>query len=175
MYKIIIFALTVLLFITFPAPADSAVILYDHLPISEFVQINENPKDIRIQKLESYLSKFNSPLTEYSSYFIRYADEYQIDWRLVPAIAGVESTFGKRIPYNSYNAYGWNNGNYSFQSWEDSIEHVTKTIRIKYVDDGLNTVDKIGRRYCPPNPGWAWKVKYFMHKIDPYPIEFNLI
>jgi hypothetical protein len=130
--------------------------------------------DYRVTILGNFLEQYNSPLAPYAKDFIAYADEYNIDWRLVPAISGVESTFGKRIPSNSYNAYGWANGNYSFKSWEDSIKIVSKTLREKYYDRGANTVGKIARIYAPPSTTWAWKVNYFMNKIDNLPVHFDL-
>jgi len=124
--------------------------------------------DMRVQKLEAFLAKYNSPLTAYAQDFITLADQYQIDWKLVPAITGVESTFGKQIPYNSYNAYGWANGNYAFKSWEDSITIVTKTLREKYFNRGLDNPCKIGPVYAPPSQTWAGKVNFFMEKIEEF-------
>lgn len=129
--------------------------------------------DQRVVRLKSFLESYNSPLAPYAFEFVTYADLYDIDWRLVPAISGVESTFGKRIPQGSYNAYGWVNGKYRFQSWEDSIEIVSKTLREKYYNKGATSIQKIAKRYAPPSQSWAWKVKYFMEKIDPAPIEFD--
>ena len=125
--------------------------------------------DNRTQILKDYFQQFNSPLAEYAEEFVGAADAYELDWRLLPAISGVESTYGKFIPQNSYNAYGWNNGAYAFQSWEDSIWTVTKALKEKYVNRGANTVDKIGRIYAPPSPFWAGKVKGIMAKIDSQP------
>ena len=130
--------------------------------------------DYRARVLKAYLSKHNSPLADYAGYFVETADKYNIDWRLVPAISGVESTFGKRIPYNSFNAYGWANGAYKFKSWEDSIEIVSKALREKYIDKGAPSIDKIARRYAPPSSTWAGKVKFFMKKIEPFPVTFTL-
>jgi hypothetical protein len=130
--------------------------------------------DFRTQILEDYLSSHNSPLAGSASDFIYYADKYNIDWRLVAAIAGVESTFGKQIPINSYNAYGWNNGNYSFKSWAESIEVVSKALRENYYDKGATSIDKIARRYAPPSNTWNWKVKFFMGKIDSFPLGFTI-
>ena len=130
--------------------------------------------DYRIETLRAYLAKHNSPLAEYADEFVLTADKYNIDWRLVAAISGVESTFGKRIPYNSYNAYGWANGNYRFKSWEESIEIVTRTLREKYIDKGAPSIAKIARRYAPPSSTWARNVKFFMNKIEPFPVAFTL-
>lgn len=130
--------------------------------------------DFRVYVLRDYLESHNSPLSEYSEEFIEYADKNQLDYRLVPAISGVESTFGKRIPKNSYNAYGWANGEYAFKSWEDSIEHVSGTLRTKYIDKGAVSIWAISRRYAPPSRTWGFKVKYFMNKIDSLPVTFDL-
>lgn len=129
--------------------------------------------DLRVNKLAKYLRKHNSPLTDYAHQFVYFADVYNLDYRLVPAISGVESTFGKRIPSNSYNAYGWANGASKFNSWEESIEIVSKTLREKYYDRGADTMSKIASRYAPPSTTWAWKVTYFMDQIDPQTLEFD--
>lgn len=130
--------------------------------------------DYRVTNLEKFLSSYNSPLTDYAKDFVYFADENGLDYRLVPAITGVESTFGKHIPQNSYNAYGWANGNYSFESWEDSISTVSSTLKDKYIDGGATTINKIARIYAPPSTTWAGKVKYFMAKIDPVPVSFDI-
>lgn len=130
--------------------------------------------DMRVTTLRSFLEKFNSPLAIYADDFVTYADTYGIDYRLVPAIAGVESTFGKRIPYKSYNAYGWANGKYKFTSWEDSIRVVSMTLRTKYIDRGAGTLAKIGRRYAPPSSTWAGKVGFFIKNIDKLPVTYDI-
>ena len=130
--------------------------------------------DYREEILRNYLEKHNSPLSAYSEVFISFADEYRLDWRLVPAITGVESTFGKRIPVDSYNAYGWANGVYSFESWEESIEVVSEALRENYIDRGAVSINDIARKYAPPSETWARNVKFFMNKIDPMPVSFSL-
>lgn len=130
-------------------------------------------RDSRVTALKKYLENKNSPMSDYSQDFIYWADEYDLDWRLLPAIAGVESSFGKRIPVGSYNAYGWANGKYLFSSWENGIETVAKTLSQKYVSKGKNTVSEIAKWYCPPNPLWAVKVRFFMNQIDSFPLTFD--
>lgn len=130
--------------------------------------------DYREEILRNYLEGHNSPLSDYSNVFIDLADEYKLDWRLVPAITGVESTFGKRIPANSYNAYGWANGSYAFESWKESIEVVSEALRKNYIDRGAVSINDIARIYAPPSETWARNVKFFMNKIDPMPVSFSL-
>ena len=122
----------------------------------------------KVRQLEAFLESYHSPLVPYAQVFIKTAEKYQIDWRLVPAITGVESTFGRQIPYHSYNAYGWANGKYSFSSWEESIERVTKTLKEKYIDRGLDNPYKIGPVYAPPSKTWAGKVDRFMKEIESF-------
>ncbi|OGG13330.1 hypothetical protein A2773_00850 [Candidatus Gottesmanbacteria bacterium RIFCSPHIGHO2_01_FULL_39_10] len=122
--------------------------------------------DQRAEVLKNYLEGFNSPLAPFASKFVSEADKYDIPWTWVPAISGIESTFGKHIPYNSYNAWGWANGEYAFKSWDEAIKIVTKTLKERYVDRGADTIDKIAPIYAPPSHTWAGKVQYFIGKIE---------
>lgn len=164
MKKIIFFFIVWLVFLAFPSSiraipiADSSAMLKN--------KVNEEKVDFRTLALEKFLEIYNSPLANYASVFVEIADKYQVDWRLVPAITGVESTFGRRIPSGSFNAYGWGNGKITFASWEESIEVVTKTLKEKYIDRGLDTPHEIARVYAPPSLTWGNKVSYFMKKIQ---------
>ncbi len=131
--------------------------------------------DYRTQNLRKFLLKYNSPLADYADEFVAYADKNDLDYRLVPAITGVESTFGKHIPVNSYNAYGWANGDYRFESWEDSIAHVSEVLKTKYFDKGADSIYEIARIYAPPSTTWGSKVTYFVNKIDTLPLNFDII
>ena len=166
-----VFIVSVLMFILSASKVSAEVYVAEASATLKKSQANS---DYRVKVLKAYLSKHNSPLADYAGYFVETADKYNIDWRLVPAISGVESTFGKRIPANSFNAYGWANGAYKFKSWEDSIEIVSKTLREKYIDRGAPSIAKIARRYAPPSSTWAGKVKFFMRKIEPLPVAFTL-
>lgn len=122
--------------------------------------------DSRVGKLTIFLKKYSSPLASYAGEFVSAADTYDLDWRLVPAITGVESTFGRQIPARSFNAYGWNNGAFKFKSWENSIWQVSAALRENYLNKGTDNIWKIGRRYAPPSPTWAGRVIRFMAQIE---------
>ncbi len=122
-------------------------------------------QNFRIDELRRFLSAYNSPLVGFADEFVEAADKYELDWRLIPAITGVESTFGKAIPTGSYNAYGWANGAFYFRSWEESINVVARALRENYINRGADTVEKIAPIYAPPSTTWAWKVRYFMEKM----------
>lgn len=130
--------------------------------------------DSRVKILEDYLNQFNSPLVGEASSFVKYADEYNLDFRLVAAISGVESTFGHQIPYSTYNGWGW--GIYGtnmiyFSSWEDGIKTVSEGLRTNYLNKwGATNVYEIGRIYAA-SPTWASRVEYFMGKISDFALR----
>lgn len=134
-------------------------------------RVAEKEQDLRIKKLESFLLAQKSPLSQYAACFINVADKYDFDRFefdfLVPAITGVESSFGKVFPQGSYNAYGWAGGGWRFSSWEESIEHVSQTLKQKYIDRGANTLGKIGPIYAE-SPTWAQRVAYFIKEIESF-------
>jgi hypothetical protein len=130
--------------------------------------------DPRIEQLNRFLEDYKSPLTDYSEDFIKMADKYNIDWKLLVSISGVESTFGKNYILGTYNAYGWGGGKIYFESWEDSIEKVSKALSEKYYNRGLNTPYKIAPVYCPPSKVWAGKVNYFMEKLENTNLSKNM-
>lgn len=172
MRSLIIFILCFIIFY-----ADIQIALADERVVSSSAVIKKvifpTQIDSRVNRLQRFLEGYESPLAPYAFDIVWFADKYDIDWRLIPAISGVESTFGKNIPKNSFNAYGWANGEYFFNSWDESIEVVSKALREKYYNKGLKNIYSIGRRYAPPSKTWAWKVIFFMEKIDSTPVEFD--
>ena len=126
----------------------------------------------RVAKLEEFLASFNSPLTNKASHFVSEADRLSLDWRLVAAIAGVESTFGKHVPGGSYNGWGWGiptgaRSGIGFESWEHGITTVSEGLKKRYVDRGAITVEQIGRIYAA-SPRWAGNVHFFIRQIDKF-------
>lgn len=134
----------------------------------EFVEAKVMDKRARV--LKAYLAKRNSPLQYHAQDFVDAADTYQLDWKLVAAISGVESTFGKFVPggtdpqYTSYNAWGW--GVYGtqaiyFKSWREGIFAVSKGLRTGYFNKGLTDPYSINRVYAA-SPTWGAKVSFFL-------------
>jgi hypothetical protein len=142
----------------------------------QVMTINSKPLDPRAQILKDYLDKHNSPLASYAQDFIDAADMYDVDWRLVPAIAGTESTFGKAIPgghdplYTTYNAWGW--GVYGtqalgFDSWKHGIYTLNKGLREDYLARGLMTPQQMNKRYAS-SQAWGGHVAFFMNDIEKF-------
>lgn len=138
-------------------------------------QIQAKKLDTRANILAHYLANFNSPLQYHAQDFIDAADTYQLDWRLLPAIAGVESTFGKQIP-GGYNGWGW--GVYGdqaiyFNSWKDAIFTIAKGLRENYFNKGLTEPYAINRVYAA-SPFWGSRVTYFMQDIEQFTSNFTI-
>ena len=138
-------------------------------------------QDERAGKLNLIFKHYNSPFSESEAeHFVAEADRLGLDWRLVAAIAGVESTFGNRVPSRSNNAWGWGvftgtNDGVHFASWNDGITQVSEGLRTRYVDRGATTIEAIGRIYAA-SPRWAGNVHFFLSKIESFaPTDADLL
>lgn len=119
-------------------------------------------KKLSIKKV---LDSYNSPLAQYVDAFVQTCYKYKLDCYLLPAISGVESTFGKFLYPGSHNPFGWGGGMIMFNTFEEGIDTVGKGLRENYINKGAETVDQIGRIYCTGST-WAGKVSYFMKKFE---------
>src|SRR4030067_898330 len=94
----------------------------------------------------------SSPLVPYTDFILETSEKYGLDWRLLTAISGNESLFGRVTPPDCYNAWGWgihSRGTLCFSNWEEGIETVARGIKKNYIDQGLVTVDQIMLKYAP--------------------------
>jgi hypothetical protein len=128
--------------------------------------------DNRVQILRAFLHEYNSPLEDEAATFVYEADKHSIDWKLVTAIAGTESTFGKHIPSYSYNAWGWGiptgaQSGIGFSSWANGIATVSRGLKENYINKGAITLDEIGYIYAA-SPVWSAHVQFFITKIEQF-------
>lgn len=121
--------------------------------------------DLRVVALEKVFKKYNSPLEPYASDFVKTADKYNVDWKLLPAISGLESSFGVYQMAGSYNSYGWGGGRIYFPSWESGIDTVISGLKTNYIGDNSYSPYTIGPTYSE-SPTWAPRVERFMDEID---------
>lgn len=169
--KLIIFVFSALIFLPLvnkPAGGD----LLAKSDVKE--EIVYKKLDNKAQILSAYLASYNSPLKYHAQDFVDAAEEYGLDWKMLPAIAGVESTFGRFIP-GGYNAYGW--GVYDtqaiyFKSWKEGIFNVSKGLRENYLNKGLKDPYSINRVYAT-SPSWGGNVTYFMNDIDKFAKKYD--
>jgi hypothetical protein len=117
-------------------------------------------------KIEMFfrVNRNNAPLADHAETFVQVANKYGLDYRLLPAIATLESGGGKKN-FRPYNAWGW--GSKGFTSFDEGIEVVGKGLKTGYIDKGADTVEKIAPIYCPPNyKNWIASVNQFMLEIE---------
>lgn len=147
--------------------------LFSSLPqVAADVKMAIKYNDARPIILKEFFRLYRSPLEPYAQFIVEISDKYGIDYRLIPAIAMAESGGGRNIPPNSYNAWGW--GIYGdkvvrFQSWEEGIERVAKSLREDYINQGLDTPEEIMPKWAPPSVKkggpWAKAVSYFLNQM----------
>lgn len=142
---------------------------------SILLKVETRQLDGKARILANYLSSYHSPLEAHAQDFIDAAKTYNLDWKMLPAIAGVESTFGKFIP-GGYNAWGW--GVYGtqaiyFRSWKDAIFTIAKGLRENYLNKGLIEPYAINRVYAA-SPRWGGNVSYFMKDLEKFANDFEI-
>ncbi len=130
-------------------------------------KIEQKPMvDNRVKALKNIFSKYSSPLGEYADTFVAQADKYGVDWKLLPAISGLESSFGLYLMPGSYNGYGWGGGYIYFKDWKDGISTINKTLRENYMDKwNAHDVWSIGPIYAESKT-WSVRVNSFMNEIE---------
>ena len=146
-------------------------VAYAALPTSQNTfSANISEQDGRVEKVRQFLQRYNSPLEPYSQDVVEAADQYDLDYRLIPAIAMQESNLCLKIPVNSYNCWGYGiygNKVHRFSDYKEGIYTVTKTLATKYKKRGLITAEEIMTMWTPSSNGsWAHSVNYFMEKLN---------
>ena len=122
--------------------------------------------DRRAETLAAYLEAKNSPLAGSAETFVEVADAYGLDYRFLPAIAGIESNFGQAQLADSHNPFGWGGGLVYFESFDEAIRTVAFELYEHCVKLGADTPAEIGPSYCPPNYfRWITAVEGFMAEI----------
>ncbi len=84
------------------------------------------PADDRPARIDAYYAKRGMPLEGYGEQFVKIADKYGLDWRLLPAIAVRESSGGKHLLNN--NPFGWGSCRIKFAGFNEAIEEVGKNL-----------------------------------------------
>jgi RHS repeat-associated protein len=107
------------------------------------------------QSLDSYLASKNSPLAGQGRNLFNAGSQYNVDPRLIVALAGAETTFGTDITRGQFNAWNWQYngpGNQApFSSWAAGINAVTRGIGGPLyfgANPPLTTAPAIYGKYC---------------------------
>ena len=113
------------------------------------------------------LSKNGSPMfASEAQTSIDKANECGVDYKLMIAIAGYESGYGRK-PMKKYNPYGWRNGK-TYNSFKEAISEITCQFGNKYIKKGRDTVKEISEIYLGSNSNhdaWIKNVSYIRSQI----------
>ena len=126
-------------------------------------------QDPRPALLERFFAARNAPARAHVADFIAAADRHDLDWRLLPSIAHLESGGGKKFKNN--NIFGWKNAEHRFPSIRAGIHTVaerlanSKLYRNKSLEQLLHTYNS--------NLDYSIRVKRVMQLIGP--AEFPML
>ncbi len=122
--------------------------------------------DEREIKMNIVLKRYNSPMVGLESELIKIATDHDLDWTLMAAIAGTESSFGKRMPHECINPYGWGiygDNKLCFESFTDAANTVSTGLSTKYNTASLTS---IARTYnTVSTDSWLSHTQFFNNKI----------
>ncbi len=136
------------------------VLAANESPVYDFSPLHQ------VWQTQNFFNKYGSPLESSSCKFVEVAERYNLDWRLLPAISGIESTFGKYIPKFSFNPFGFDNGQARFRSFDESIERVGRYL-FEMRRKNIDSVEQLGPIYTPPNfHNWISAVNFFMEELN---------
>ena len=114
--------------------------------------------------IQSVLAQYNSPMEESVDAFLHACVKYDLDCYLLPAIAGLESGFGRQTWPGSHNPFGWGGGHIMFDSCEDGIDAVARGLAENYIAQGHTSIESIGSKYAASET-WAVRVHGFMDRF----------
>ena len=125
----------------------------------------------KAEKIDTLLAKYHSPLVGHGMKFVTEAEKHGIDWRLLVAISGRESTFGINSCHRVTNSFlGYGSCKINFESTEDAIERVSTSLggndkKTDHYYEGKTTA-QILRKYNSVIPNYPNEVIRIMKMID---------
>ena len=127
----------------------------------------------RALAIDTFLENRGSVLAGYGEKFVTEAEENDIDYRLLVAISGRETTFGGNMcknPKAPNNPFGYGSCRFGFKSIDESIEKVSASLGGNNKNtarhyDGLNT-KQILRKYNSVIPDYPQEVIRIMKSVN---------
>lgn len=92
-----------------------------------------------------------------------------VPYDIAMAIARLETGHFKSYAFREKNNPGGLSRNevpMSFDTIDDGVEAFVGNLGRNYISIGLDTPEKIGKKYCPVNPNWAGLVRSLMEEYD---------
>jgi hypothetical protein len=143
-------------------------------PAIESKVISQEAKN---QIIKNYLIKYEAPLVLQNEvdYLVQRANEYQVDPRLIVAIARKESTFCKNIAKlpdgtssNNCGGLGIYGGTVQhFDSIHDWIDAEIRFMADAYIEHGVTDTCEIEKTHTPPAKGvWCAAINYYISEMQ---------
>jgi hypothetical protein len=120
--------------------------------------------DPRFHAIRNFFLSKKCPIAELSADFVAAADKHNLDWRLLPSIALLESGGGKIAPGG--NPLGWGSGQAKFKTAAQAIHYVAERLSISPIYAGKDLKTKL-RIYNPARKDYAAKVQEVMEQLGP--------
>jgi hypothetical protein len=118
------------------------------------------PRD-RASKLERFFDLYHCPGPRHTGDYLRAADAYHLDYRLLPAISIIESKCGSYRRWN--NRWGWTAVR-GFSTVPAGIDFVASRLSDSYFYKDKTTDEKL--LAYNPSPRYAQVVKRLMEEIE---------
>jgi hypothetical protein len=112
-----------------------------------------SPPAVTADSLNAYLKSKESPLEGEGPNFMKWGLQYNIDPRLMVAIAGAESTFGKNLQAGNFNPFGllYNSADpyhSDYESWDHAIKGLGYSLSNKKNGYDLSNTENMYKTYC---------------------------
>lgn len=157
---------------TNPKPAQNKVVLvnlddiskeHDAMQVLKELKIQEQDQK-EIQHLEDYLTQRGSNMAPYAGLIYDQVKLCGGDYRVLIAIAGNESNFGK-VNYKLYNPFGYLNG-VQYATYEEALKILSCKISQEYLVPCNNDLNCIISRYGGLDTNkeqWVKNIQYFIN------------
>src|ERR1700676_3173882 len=119
-------------------------------------------EDKRHERLEAFFQSFGCPAPHHVNEYVGTADNFAIDYRLLPAISVLESTCGIHQRLN--NRWGWDSARKGFASFRAGLEYIARQLTEGRYYKGKTLEEKV--HMYNPKPEYSLLVKKLMRKID---------
>ena len=127
----------------------------------------DHSREDAIQKIENLLNKYSSPMRGYGNIIYDQSVTCGGDYKILMAIAGNESGFG-RIPYKKYNPYGYLDGVY-YSGWNDSLTKLSCVISKRFISSCNKDLNCIINKYGGSDTNkskWISNINYFINQLN---------
>jgi len=124
----------------------------------------QKQNDPRFHAIRNFFMSRKCPIVELSADFLAAADKHNLDWRLLPSIALLESGGGRVAPGG--NPLGWGSGQAKFKTAAQAIYYVAERLAISPIYAGKDLKTKL-RIYNPARKDYAARVQEVMEQLGP--------